>query len=137
MSDPAPNEIVVKHPNGGESLDKDSPIMIKWKTYGSVSKVDLAYFTGGKPNVDIDDGWTDITTEISNVDSFSWTPSSTTGIGAIMSSSKKDSVRIRVKSSDGKTRDMSGWFFSLFVNSSSIDPEKNSNQIIFKGLTEE
>ena len=137
MSDPAPNEIVVKYPNGGESLDKDSPIMIKWKTYGSVSKVDLAYFAGGKPNVDIDDGWTDITTEISNVDSFSWTPSSTTGIGAIMSSSKKDSVRIRVKSSDGKTRDMSGWFFSLFVKSSSVDPENNSNQIIFKGLTEE
>tara|TARA_Y100000741_G_scaffold183394_1_gene139347 strand:- start:5025 stop:8408 length:3384 start_codon:yes stop_codon:yes gene_type:complete len=137
MSDPAPNEIVVKYPNGGESLDKDLPMMIKWKTYGSVSKVDLAYFVGGKPDADIDDGWTDITTEISNVDSFSWTPSSTTGIDAIMSSSKKDSVRIRVKSTDGKTRDMSGWFFSLFVNSSSIDPENNSNQIIIKGLTEE
>ena len=71
------------------------------------------------------------------MDSFSWTPNSTTGIGAIMSSSKKDSVRIRVKSSNGKTRDMSGWFFSLFVKSSSIDPENNSNQIFFKGLTEE
>ena len=136
MGSPAPNEIVVKYPNGGENLDKDTPVMIKWKTYGSVSKVDLAYYAGGKPDVEKDDGWTDITTEIANVDSFSWTPSSTSGISSL-SSAQKDSVRIRIKSTDGKTRDMSGWYFSITEKSSSSSPETHSNQMIIKRLSEE
>jgi len=136
MGSSAPNEIVVKYPNGGENLDKDTPVTIKWKTYGSVSKVDLAYFAGGKPDVDKDDGWTDITTEIANVDSFSWTPSSTSDISSL-SSAQKDSVRIRIKSTDGKTRDMSGWYFSITEKSGSISPETHSNQIIIKRLSEE
>ena len=136
MGSPAPNEIVVKYPNGGENLDKDTPVTIKWKTYGSVSKVDLAYYAGGKPDVEKDDDWTDITTEIANVDSFSWTPSSTIGISSL-SSSQKDSVRIRIKSTDGKTRDMSGWYFSITEKSGSISPETHSSQIIIKRLSEE
>ena len=132
MGSPAPNEIVVKFPNGGESLDKDTPASIKWKTYGTISKVDLAYFFGSTADIEKDDGWIDISTEIANVDSFLWTPSATTGLG-----SSKDSLRIRVKSSDGLVRDMSGWYFSVTEKSSSIISEENSGNILIKKLFEE
>ena len=127
MGSSAPNEIVVKFPNGGEAIDKDTQYSIKWKTYGSISKVDLSYFVGSNPDIEKDDGWIDISTEIANVDSFSWTPSSTTGL-----SSAKDSLRIRVKSSDGKIRDMSGWYFSVTEKSSKIISEHNSNHVSIK-----
>ena len=132
MGAPAPNEIVIKFPNGGESIDKDTEVFIKWKTYGSISKVDLAYFSGSDPDMEKDDGWINISTEIANVDSFSWTPSSTAGL-----TSAKDSLRIRVKSSDGKIRDMSGWYFSVTEKSSSFVSGDNSNAIILKKLFEE
>ena len=79
-----------------------------------------------------DDGWINISTEIANADSFSWTPSSTTGL-----TSAKDSLRIRVKSSDGKIRDMSGWYFSVTEKSSSFVSGDNSNATILKKLFEE
>ena len=132
MGAPAPNEIVIKFPNGGESIDKDTEVSIKWKTYGSIPKVDLAYFSGSDPDMEKDDGWIDISAEIANVDSFSWTPSSTTGL-----TSAKDSLRIRVKSSDGKIRDMSGWYFSVTEKSSSFVSGDNSNATILKKLFEE
>ena len=132
MGSPAPNEIVVKFPNGGESLDKDTQYSIKWKTYGTISKVDLSYFFGSNADIEKDEGWVDISTETVNVDSFSWIPSSTTGL-----SSAKDSLRIRVKSSDGKIRDMSGWYFSITEKSSKIISEQNSNRTIIKKLTDE
>ena len=132
MGSPAPNELVVTYPNGGESLDKDTQFPIKWKTYGSIAKVDLSYFLGSNPDIKNDDGWIDISTEIANVDSFLWTPSSTSGL-----SSPKDSLRIRVKSSDGKTRDMSGWYFSVIEKSGSIISERNSSSILIKKLFDE
>ncbi len=132
MGSPAPNELVVTYPNGGESLDKDSQFTIKWKTYGAIAKVDLSYFFGSNPDIKNDDGWIDISTEIANVDSFLWTPSSTSGL-----SSPKDSLRIRVKSSDGKTRDMSGWYFSVIEKSGSIISERNSSSILIKKLFDE
>ena len=132
MGAPAPNEIVIKFPNGGESIDKDTEVSIKWKTYGSIPKVDLAYFSGSDPDMEKDDGWINISTEIANADSFSWTPSSTTGL-----TSAKDSLRIRVKSSDGKIRDMSGWYFSVTEKSSSFVSGDNSNATILKKLFEE
>ena len=112
MSSPPPNEMVVKYPNGGQSIDQSSSINIKWETYGTISKVDIAYFAGGSPNVNSDDGWVDIATEINNENTYAWTPSGTTGISSL-SSSLRDSIRIRVKSTDGKVRDMSGWYFSI------------------------
>ena len=132
MGSPAPNEIVVKFPNGGESLDKDTQYSIKWKTYGAISKVDLSYFFGGSADLDKDEGWVEISTEIANVDSFSWIPSSTTGL-----SSAKDSLRIRVKSSDGKIRDMSGWYFSVTEKSSKIISEQNSNHFVIKKMIDQ
>ena len=132
MGAPAPNEIVIKFPNGGESIDKDTEVSIKWKTYGSIPKVDLAYFSGSDPDMEKDDGWINISTEIANIDSFSWTPSSTAGL-----TSAKDSLRIRVKSSDGKIRDMSGWYFSVTEKSSSFVSGDNSNATILKKLFEE
>ena len=132
MGSPAPNEIVVKFPNGGESLDKDTQYSIKWKTYGTISKVDLSYFFGSSADLEKDEGWVEISTEIANVDSFSWIPSSTTGL-----SSAKDSLRIRVKSSDGKIRDMSGWYFSVTEKSSKIISEQNSNHFVIKKIIDE
>jgi len=132
MGSPAPDELVVTYPNGGESLDKDTQFPIKWKTYGSIAKVDLSYFFGSNPDIKNDDGWIDISTEIANVDSFLWIPSSTSGL-----SSPKDSLRIRVKSSDGKTRDMSGWYFSVIEKSGSIVSERNSSNIVIKKLFNE
>ena len=112
MSDPPPNELVIKFPNGGQSLSESSTIKITWNTYGTVSKVDLAYYAGGNPNVNSDVGWVNITTDLTNENSYNWTPTSTDGISSL-SSSLKDSIRIRIKSTDGKVRDMSGWYFSL------------------------
>ena len=132
MGSPAPNEIVVKFPNGGESLEKDTQYSIKWKTYGTISKVDLSYFFGSSADLEKDEGWVEISTEIANVDSFSWIPSSTTGL-----SSAKDSLRIRVKSSDGKIRDMSGWYFSVTEKSSKIISEQNSNHFVIKKMIDE
>ena len=105
-------EIVVKYPNGGQTLSKDNEVMIKWKTYGTVDLINVDYFAGTKPDVDIDEGWTNIAKDIENVDSLSWTPSSTDGINS-MTEGLRDSIRIRIKSSDGKVRDMSGWYFKI------------------------
>ena len=46
--------------------------------------------------------------EVKNVDSLSWTPSSTDGINS-MAEGLRDSIRIRIKSTNGKETDMSGW----------------------------
>ena len=136
MSDPAPNEIVVRYPNGGESINKDSETTLKWKTYGSISKVDLSYYAGGNPDVNKDEDWIEIAKEVANVDSFLWTPSSTSGINSL-TAVQKDSVRIRVKSTDGKTSDMSGWFFSITDKIESIIPSGGNAKITFKLRSEE
>ena len=136
MSDPAPNEIVVRYPNGGERINKDSETTLKWKTYGSVSKVDLSYYAGGNPDVNKDEDWIEIAKEVANVDSFLWTPSSTSGINSL-TAVQKDSVRIRVKSTDGKTRDMSGWFFSITDKIESIIPSDGNAKITFKTRSKE
>jgi len=107
-----PNEIVVKYPNGGQTLDKDNPITIKWETFGTVDFVNVAYYAGTNPDMTKDQGWTDISTELKNVGSLAWTPSATSGINS-MEASLRDSVRIRIQSTDGKTVDMSGWYFSI------------------------
>ena len=47
-------EIVVKYPNGGQTISKDAAIMIKWKSYGDVDSVNVDYFAGTKPDVNTD-----------------------------------------------------------------------------------
>ncbi len=126
MTSAAPDELVVKYPNGNQTLKKDTEVTIKWKTFGTISQVDLAYYAGTDPDVNKDEGWTDITTELANVDSFNWTPSSTAGINS-MAASLRDSVRIRVKSTDGKVRDMSGWYFTISQSSGKI---QNNSKIV-------
>jgi hypothetical protein len=127
MTSAAPDEIVVKYPNGNQSLNQDKELTIAWKTFGTISQVDLAYFAGSNPDVDTDDGWTDITTELANVDSFNWIPSATTGI-ASLSASLRDSIRIRVQSTGGSVRDMNGWYFTISSSSSKIQNRSNIAQ---------
>ena len=107
MMDAAPDEIVILYPNGGESLTLGEEYTIKWKTYGSVSSVDLAYATGSNP---AEDDWNDIASGEVNVDSLTWSPVTIS-----------DSIRIRVCDPDSyneqtgkyKTEDISGWYFSV------------------------
>ena len=127
LTSAAPDEIVVKYPNGNQSLNQDKELTIAWKTFGTISQVDLAYFAGSNPDVDTDDGWTDITTELANVDSFNWVPSATTGI-ASLSASLRDSIRIRVQSTGGSVRDMNGWYFTISSSSSKIQNTSNIAQ---------
>jgi len=124
MTSAAPDEIVVKYPNGNQSLNQDKEVTIAWKTFGTISQVDLAYYAGSNPDVDTDDGWTDITTELANVDSFNWTPSATSGISSL-SVSLRDSIRIRVQSTGGSVRDMNGWYFTISSGSGKINKRSN------------
>jgi len=122
MTSAAPDEIVIKYPNGNQTLNKDKEISIQWKTFGAIDKVDLAYYAGTDPDVDQDTGWTEIAKDVTNVkgdNAYNWKPSSTTGINN-MAVALRDSVRIRVKSTDGKTRDMSGWYFTISHSSGKI-----------------
>ena len=129
MTSAAPNEITVKYPNGGENLNKDSSFTIKWKTFGTVPDVTIAYYAGSNPNVESDEGWINIAEEINNNDSFAWTPSATDGINS-MKESLRDSIRIRVKSPDGKTVDMSGWYFTINHSAGKIASNSNKLKII-------
>ena len=129
MTSAAPNEITVKYPNGGENLNKDTPFTIKWKTFGTVSNVTISYYAGSNPNVESDEGWTSIAEEINNLDSFAWTPSATNGINS-MAESLRDSIRIRVKSSDKKTIDMSGWYFTINHRAGKITSNSNKLKLI-------
>ena len=129
MTSAAPNEITIKYPNGGENLNKDTPFTIKWKTFGTVSNVTISYYAGSNPNVESDEGWTSIAEEINNLDSFAWTPSATNGINS-MTESLRDSIRIRVKSSDKKTIDMSGWYFTINHRAGKITSNSNKLKLI-------
>ena len=122
MTSAAPDEIVIKYPNGNQTLNKDKEVAIQWQTFGTIDKVDLAYYAGTDPDVDQDTGWTEIAKDVTNVkgdNAYNWKPSSTTGINN-MAVALRDSVRIRVKSTDGKTRDMSGWYFTISHSSGKI-----------------
>ena len=122
MTSAAPDEIVIKYPNCNQTLNKDKEVAIQWQTFGTIDKVDLAYYGGTDPDVDQDTGWTEIAKDVTNVkgdNAYNWKPSSTTGINN-MAVALRDSVRIRVKSTDGKTRDMSGWYFTISHSSGKI-----------------
>ena len=93
------NDIVILYPNGGENLVAGSDYMIRWKTYGSISNVDVHYAIGANPS---DDDWEDIEVNIVNNDSLAWTPSFIA-----------DSVRIKIKDSSSELNDISGWYFNI------------------------
>ena len=122
MTSAAPDEIVINYPNGHQTLHKDNEVAIQWQTFGTIDKVDLAYYAGTDPDVNEDTGWTEIAKDITNEkghNAYNWKPSSTTGINN-MAVALRDSVRIRVVSTDGKTRDMSGWYFTISHSSGKI-----------------
>ena len=122
MTSAAPDEIVIKYPNGNQTLNKDKEVAIQWQTFGTIDKVDLDYYAGTDPDVNQDTGWTEIAKDVENEkgdNAYNWKPSSTTGINN-MAVALRDSVRIRVKSTDGKTRDMSGWYFTISHSSGKI-----------------
>ncbi len=107
MFETAPDELVILYPNGGETLNSGNDYFIKWKTYGSVSTVDLHYSTVTEPS---EDDWFEIGSEVVNIDSISWIP-------AVIS----DSVRLRIRDPNSfstktgkyQTEDISGWYFSV------------------------
>lgn len=106
------NDIVLLYPNGGETLFAGTDYIIRWKTYGEVSNINIHYALG--ENV-TDDQWQEIESNISNIDSLAWTPSIIT-----------DSLRIRIQDSNSELNDISGWYFSIsggqnFRNSSPIN----------------
>ena len=51
-----------------------------------------------------------------------------------MKESLRDSIRIRVKSSDGKTVDMSGWYFTINHSAGKIASKSNKLKIIDRSL---
>ena len=86
--------------------------------------VNISYFAGSNPNMELDEGWINIAEEINNIDSFVWTPSVTEGINS-MEKSLRDSIRLRIKSPDGKTVDMSGWYFTINHSAGKIVTKNN------------
>ena len=112
------NDIVILRPNGGENWLENSDEMIRWKTYGAISNVDVYYVIGSKKlevTDPLDPDWKSITLEdnvtpaegIENNDSLEWSDISI--IGVLTS----DSVRIIIKDSDSEVYDVSGWYFSV------------------------
>jgi len=111
------NDIVLKSPNGGENLVAGSDYMIRWKTYGSISNVDVHYAIGANPS---DDDWEDIEVNIVNNDSLAWTPSFIA-----------DSVRIKIKDSSSELNDISGWYFN--VSSTLLGRTSTGSAVINRG----
>ncbi len=112
------NELVIVFPNGGETLDMNGDYVIRWKTFGNVSKVNLDYAVGAHTIWSNEAIWNPIASEIANVDSFLWTPITSTGISAL-SLNQRDSLRIRVTDVSSGVSDHSGWYFKLVDNSRS------------------
>lgn len=109
----APDELVITYPNGGETLGTAAPIIIRWRTYGKVKKVNLDYSTTTNPEIGKDDLWTPLTsnwTAIANVDSFVWDASAMIGDIDV---AQRDSIRIRVSDNSSSTADINGWYITL------------------------
>ena len=121
-------DIVLLYPNGGETLLAGTDYMIRWKTYGEVSNINIHYAIGSNIN---EDQWQEIELNVANIDSLAWTPN-------IIA----DSVRIRIQDTNSKLDDISGWYFSisggqffgntapinLLINDTKIDNTENSRK---------
>jgi hypothetical protein len=58
--------LVVASPNGGETLKAGGTVSIRWKTFGTVSKVNLLY------SADAGKSWKSIARAVTNSGSYSW-----------------------------------------------------------------
>jgi len=109
----APGELVILHPNGGESLNVNDSLIIRWRTYGNINKVNLDYSTIADPDIEDDEDWTPLEsnwTAQDNKDSFVWDASTQFPTSSL----PQDSLRIRISDADSDTKDMSGWYFTLY-----------------------
>ena len=112
ISGSAGDELIITYPNGGETLYTDQSASIKWQSFGKgVAKVDIYYANeeSDPDSVDLNDDsdWTSIASSLNNIDGdnvYSWTPS---GLAVT------DSLRFRIVSSDGKARDINGWYIKI------------------------
>ncbi|MFQ6614243.1 MAG: hypothetical protein ACE5D1_05310, partial [Fidelibacterota bacterium] len=120
LENPA-DELVVVYPNGGETFNMNSDYVLRWKTYGNVSRVNLDYSVGAHNIWSNEDIWNPIASEIANVDSFLWTPITSTGINDL-SLNQRDSLRIRVSDVNSTVSDHSGWYFRI------VDTSRNRNR---------
>jgi len=104
------NDIVILYPNGGENFENDSDEMIRWKTYGSISNVDVYYAKGANP---IEDNWQRINLEegIVNNDSLAWPIEIPLTEAELISGAL---VRIKIEDSDSEVNDVSGWYFNVY-----------------------
>ena len=112
ISGAAGDELIINYPNGGQTLYTGQTDSIKWQSFGKgVEKVDL-YFANEESDpdsIDINDesDWTSIAAGINNISGeniYSWT---------ISGLAPTDSLRLRIISSDGKVRDMNGWYIKI------------------------
>ena len=111
MLEESTDEIVITYPNGGETLTKGTPHVIRWKTFGTISNIGIEYFHPDSLVVQTGEGEIEIVPTIkivtiisdtANVDSFLWIPNV-----------PRDSVRLRVTDVNSTVSDTSGWFFKI------------------------
>ena len=104
------NDIVILYPNGGENFENDSDEMIRWKTYGSISNVDVYYAKGANP---LEDNWQRINLEegIVNNASLAWPIEIPLTVAEDSSGAL---VRIKIEDSDSEVNDVSGWYFNVY-----------------------
>ena len=112
MLEESTDEIVITYPNGGETLTKETPHVIRWKTFGTISNIGIEYFYPDSLVVQTGEGEIEtvptikivtIISDTANVDSFLWT---TPGI-------PQDSIWLRVTDVNSTVSDTSGWFFEI------------------------
>ena len=112
MLEESTDEIVITYPNGGETLTKDTPHVIRWKTFGTISNIGIEYFYPDTSLQLIGDGIFDtvatistmtISSDTANVDSFLWTTPDT----------EQGEIRLRITDVNSTVSDTSGWFFKI------------------------
>jgi len=112
ISGTAGDELIITYPNGGQTLYTGQTDSIMWQSFGKgVEKVDL-YFANEESdpdsiNINDESDWTSIASGINNISGeniYSWT---------ISGLAPTDSLRLRIVSSDGKARDINGWYIKI------------------------
>ena len=112
ISGSADDVLVITYPNGGQTFYTGQTDSIVWESFGGgVGSVDLYYANEESDpdsiDVNVESDWTSIASGITNVEgenTYAWTPS---GLAVT------DSLRLRIVSSDGKARDMNGWYIKI------------------------
>ncbi len=125
--------LFITFPNGGETLLKDQEYNIQWESYGGrVKTVDLYYADASVDpdsiDINVESDWTLIEAGVTNVDSlniYPWAPSDL---------EETDSLRFRIVSSDGKIRDINGWYVKISTSPNPSDSRKKYAHKNFKKL---